>query len=377
MGYIKKNYVIVTLNDLVNYGNRLQNYALTQILSQFGDVETSYCAGFRVLPAWYARIFHPTVKLAKEIVAGIKMHSLGPVLTHYSKCRRFTKRYVPDTSIGIDVGHGVRPKKCLASTFVFGSDQVWNYTSANTADGAKLFSLYLGSFLPPDGKCISYAASMGVSVKPDKGVCDLFNKYLPRFQAISVREFAGAELVEDITGLDAQVVLDPTLMLTAEQWNLITEGFVPKGDKYVLTYFLGELTDAQQNDVDSYAKTHGCRVRNMLDLSDSETYKAGPQDFVELFSKAEYVFTDSYHACCFSILFHKQFTVFNRSFNKTLMSGKSSMNSRMETLFKLFNLKTVMMDQGLAPTIDYEEVDARLAELRKQSAQWLDRALNS
>ena len=56
------------------------------------------------------------------------------------------------------------------------------------------------------------------------------------------------------------------------------------------------------------------------------------EDCVELFSKAEYVFADSYHACCFSILFHRQFTVFNRAGTE----GKASMNSRMETLFRLF-----------------------------------------
>ncbi len=372
---MKKRFVIITLNDLVNYGNRLQNYALTKILENYGEVNTAYCAGFRNMPAWCARIFHSTVQLAKEIIGGIKARDIGSTLTHYRKCRNFTKKYVPDTELSIDVKHGARPKKYLSSTFIFGSDQIWNYANANSQDGAKLFSLYLGSFLPQRSNCISYAASIGISKKPNEMICDLLNEYLPRFSAISVREFAGEELIKDITGLDAQVVLDPTLMLTAEQWISITEEFVAAEDSYVLTYFLGKPTDKQQSDINSYAETHGCRVRKILNLSDSETYKAGPQDFVELIAKAEYVFTDSYHACCFSILFHKQFTVFNRSFNNTLVSGKTSMNSRMETLFKLFGLNTVVMDYGLSPFIDYEKLDVRLSEYRKLSAHWLEQAL--
>ncbi len=160
-------------------------------------------------------------------------------------------------------------------------------------------------------------------------------------------------------------------MLTSDKWLEITENFVPNNDKYILTYFLGRPSDEQENDIQTYAKAHGCRVRRMLDLRDEETYVAGPQDFVELFSKAQYVFTDSYHACCFSILFHKQFTVFNRAG----MNGKSNMNSRMETLFRLFDLDSVMMDSGLAPEIDYEKVDHLLEENRRKSQNWLDKAM--
>ena len=219
-------------------------------------------------------------------------------------------------------------------------------------------------------KNIAYAASFGVSEINDDSRL-FFQKYLPRLKAISVREDRGAELVKEMTGLEATVVLDPTLMLAADKWLEITEDFVPDNDRYVLTYFLGRPSDEQERDIQLYAKEHGCRVRRMLDLRDKETYVAGPQDFVELFSKAQYVFTDSYHACCFSILFHKQFTVFNRSG----MTGKSSMNSRMETLFRLFDLDSVMMDSGLAPEIDYVKVDRLLEQHRRESQAWLDRAM--
>ena len=111
----------------------------------------------------------------------------------------------------------------------------------------------------------------------------------------------------------------------------------------------------------------------IFDLQDRKTYVAGPQDFVELFSKAKYVFKDSYYACCFSVLFHKQFTVFNRAGTE----GKANMNSRMETLFRLLGLDSVVMDEGLAPRIDYQKVDALVEQHRTESRAWLNQAMEA
>ena len=109
----------------------------------------------------------------------------------------------------------------------------------------------------------------------------------------------------------------------------------------------------------------------MLDFRDSKDYVAGPEDFVELFSKAQYVFTDSYHACCFSILFQKQFTVFARAG----FSKDNNMNSRMETLFRLFELDAVVSESELAPHINYARVNELLREHRRASSAWLDAAM--
>ena len=363
-------YVIVTLNDDTNYGNRLQNYALVRILSQYGVVTTAYCAGLRKLPAPIAKVFHRSVKIVKYTIKGIKSRHLFLMLKQYSRFRSFTKKKTP-SSVNIDVFSGVHPKETDAS-FVFGSDQIWNYANADLKDGVRLFSLYLGSFLPDDVKRISYAASIGTSVMPPDDVWQAFRTYLPKFHALSVREYAGCEIIRDSTGLEAKVVLDPTLMLTRDDWLAITEDFVPRNEKYVLTYFLGDPTEEQLSCINSYARQHDCVVRNMLDINDSRTYIAAPQDFVELFSKAQYVFTDSYHACCFSILFNKQFSVYMR----TGKEGSFNMNSRMETLFRLFDLKSMVLREGIAPRIDYTKVQSKLMSLRYESFKWLESSLS-
>lgn len=363
---MKKNIVIITINDLTNYGNRLQNYALTTILSKYGSISTAKCE------LSSDNVFRRCLKPIKRAICNFFDYFLeflnGSLSLNITKRRRFanfTKRYANDELYSVTFKHGLSPHDSV-SRIVLGSDQIWNYRWISK----RSLSLRLGAFQPDNIPIISYAASFGVSAI-SKEVEPIFQKFLPRLNAISVREDQGAKLIKEMTGLDAAVVLDPTLMLSAEQWNHITRGFVADNDLYVLTYFLGRPSEAQEQTIQDYATAYGFRIRRMLDLRNRETYAAGPQDFVELFSKAQYVFTDSYHACCFSILFHKQFTVFNRAG----ADGKANMNSRMETLFRLFELDSVVMDEGMAPQIDYAKVDQLLAQHRAESQAWLDNAL--
>lgn len=361
-----KRIAILTINDSNNYGNRLQNYALTECLKAYGKVSTIDC-GWPV-DSKLKQIFIPArslLDILKKRVCSFKHFALAADKRKSHRFQSFNNKYGLNVACKVSKAGHISPS--LRFDFiVLGSDQVWNYYWISKSG----LRLRLGAFSSDQVSTISYAASFGVSHVTDD-VMPIFQQYLPRLKAISVREDCGVELVKEMTGLEAAVVLDPTLMLTADKWLDVTENFVSDNDSYVLTYFLGNLTDKQEHDIQAYAVKRGCHVRRMLDLRDRATYVAGPQDFVELFAKAQYVFTDSYHACCFSILFHKQFTVFNRAG----MTGNANMNSRMETLFRLFNLNSVMMDSGLAPEIDYKKVDQLLEQHRKESQEWLDRAM--
>lgn len=366
---MKYNSAILTITDVDNYGNRLQNYALQSLLSRYGTCTTitmpigikkklPYCLikGRGILSLFIKRIYSYMFNDERSVK-----------FKRFIKCSEMTDSLINHDSFYLSCTHDFFAIHGETfKTLVIGSDQVWNYQWLTSNE----LELRLGSFAFNEHDVFSYAASFGVSDIDDEAK-KVFQKYLPQMKSISVREDRGAEIVKEMTHLNATVVLDPTLMLASDKWMKITEGFVPDDDEYVLTYFLGRPSDEQERDIQAYAKAHGCRVRRILDLRDKETYVAGPQDFVELFSKAQYVFTDSYHACCFSILFHKQFTVFNRAG----MTGKSSMNSRMETLFRLFDLDSVMMDSGLAPEIDYVKVDRLLEQHRRESQAWLDMAM--
>lgn len=357
---------IITVNDPKNYGNRLQNYALQQVLRDYGTVSTvnqflNVSKPNEIIEKRFFALLRPVAHKVLSLLPS--KHALD--FKRLYRAEAFTRRYVPCSKLYAStclIANNIAALKAV----VVGSDQVWNDRWISN----RVLSARLADMTSDKTKLISYAASFGINQVKDESK-PIFKKQLARFSAISVREDQGAKLIGELSGKPATVVLDPTLMVPVEHWRSIVRGFVPRDDKYVLTYFLGEPSAEQERTIQEYARKHGCRIRRMIDLRDPETYVAGPEDFVELFSKAEYVFADSYHACCFSILFHRQFTVFNRAGTK----GKASMNSRMETLFRLFELDSVMLDDGLAPEIDYRKVDLLLQQHRTESRAWLDKAM--
>lgn len=366
--------LVVTISDETNYGNRLQNYALVRMLSRYGECNT----------ARHIVDIHSNKQLCKQSVK-MRLHltNIGLLINclqhpcnafyrleraRLAKMHKFTVMHTPDNCFRLTAYKQLEAlKNDVFDTVVLGSDQIWNSQWLSSDD----LKLRLGSFVEDNTRVISYAASFGISQIDDINAQKTFAEYLPKIDSISVREDRAMELVDNLAHVPAKVVLDPTLMLTPEQWEKITKSFVADDDRYVLTYFLGKPSMERRRCIDEYAQAHHCRVRKILDLDDPETYVAGPEDFVELFAKAQYVFTDSYHACCFSLLFHKQFTVFARSG----LSEGENMNSRMETLFRLFRLASVVTDNGVAPDIDYCQVDELLERHRTESRVWLDAAM--
>lgn len=361
----RTTFGILTINDINNYGNRLQNYALQELLKEYGDTTTirfeTHSGSFIKRMKAHLRRPKMAVKSVIKIFCGKnKAFTEKRILNNL----RFTTEYVPDNKLFITSSKKPNPRK-LPDKIVIGSDQVWNYRWLTPED----LAMRLGLFSPAD-KIVTYAASIGVSDIPER-YHSIFRKAFDRIPAISVREDRAKELVETISSNKATVVLDPTLMISAEKWGHICRNFVSNGEKYVLTYFLGEPSMFQESIINDYAMKNHLRIRRILDSRDQETITAGPQDFVELFSKASYVFTDSYHACCFSIIFNKSFKVFNRSDQH----GTANMNSRMQTLFHLFELNDIMSDENALETLDYTKINALLKQHQTESKQWLEAAL--
>ena len=283
----------------------------------------------------------------------------------------FSLQYCDNRACSLSFAKGISPIPFSSQDVVnnplvvIGSDQVWNYKWLSRQD----LELRLG-MMTPRHELIAYAASIGLDNIDDEWI-PIFREGWSNISHISVREDRAAELVKEISGREAAVVLDPTLMLSNNQWGEVFTNFVSEEDCYVLTYFLGRPSTEQEKIISSVAKNIGARIRRINDIRDRETFIAGPAEFAELFSKAQYVFTDSYHACCFSILYNKPFKVFNREG----FDGKESMNSRMRTLFRLFELDDLMGDDEAMPSYDWERINLLLEQHRIQSREWLENAL--
>jgi polysaccharide pyruvyl transferase WcaK-like protein len=191
---------------------------------------------------------------------------------------------------------------------IVGSDQIWR----NTDSSSKYIGfdpVYFCQNIGTDIKCISYAASMGIiRLSPEDK--NTLKQYLLRFNRILVRENSLKEVVNNL-GYMSDVVLDPTLLLTNEQWNkLLPKNRFHKAP-YVLYYELIPSKDATRF-ARSKAKDLGCKLLVMvaripLIPKAGHISYASPIEFLQAIRDAEFVIATSFHGTVFSIIFEKQF----------------------------------------------------------------------
>ena len=257
---------------------------------------------------------------------------------------------------------------------VCGSDQIWN-------PGFARERTFL-AFVPDDVNKVIYAASLAVD-KLTEQQQEAFRPFINRLEYVSVREITGKGLVEQASGrTDVRVVLDPTLLLTREEWDEALGHPEPVvSGKYILTYFLGEHSSYAKL-ATRWAREHGCKVVNIPYASgehidhhvfgDVCVYDADPSEFVSLIKNAECVFTDSFHACVFSILNQRQFFAVKRDHSE-------KMSSRIYTLFEHFGIEDRFVvtddDVNACGPIDYSGCRERQLGLRASSLEYLKSAL--
>lgn len=300
-----KKVAIVTINGNYNYGNRLQNYALKRTLENYGCYVTNL---------WFITF----KEFVKDLIK--KCPLINSKFIRYNNFSNFTKRLLNVKYCSKNYN------KDKFDYYVVGSDQVWNYN----------FPTYnTNMFLPFSikSKNFSYAGSFGVG-NIDETKRDEIKDGLNNLNYISVREYRAKEIVEDLTGReDVEVVIDPTMLLDAKEWDRIIKK--PKGldnHKYILNYFLGELSHDKKEEIEKYAKKEGCIIINILDYKDS-FYNCGPEEFLYLEKNAHLICTDSFHSSVFAILFQRPFVIFDREDNEV------KMNSRIDTLLETFCLE--------------------------------------
>lgn len=259
---------------------------------------------------------------------------------------------------------------------IVGSDQLWLPSGLATG-------FYNLMFAPDECNKVSYASSFGVSTIP-KNQKKKTKQYLERIQHLSVREAAGQKIIKDLTGRDADVILDPTMILSKEQWDKYIDDKILYDEDYIFCMFLGNNPE-QRKTVEKLKEAVGCKIIALRHLdeyiSDDESfgdiapYDIGPAEFINLIRHAKYVCTDSFHVSVFSIIYHKQFITFNR-----FADGSNSRNSRLDTLFNNIGIsrrfkKDIVTE--MTAEINYEAVDRKLKALRLFSNQFICNALNT
>ena len=363
-----KKIGILTLNGYNNYGNRLQNYALEEILRSMDfEVETILVdrnnqdelskrlrkiSSFKGLLGKIQNRFK--LLLSKKIMNERK-----------EKFIKFSKDYLFETDYIIS--NNIVPDDISSKYdfFITGSDQVWN---PNNLHGTTFY------FLPfaPFKKRIAYAPSFGVSELPDE-LKKNYSKWLGEMTHISVREDDGANIIKDLTGRTAPVLVDPTLLLTKEKWLKISKEAPNKPKReYLLTYFLGGIPEEFKKQIRVLAKKSKLEIINLGDIKEKDTYRTGPSEFIDYIHNSSFFLTDSFHGAVFSIIFEKPFLVFERA-------GTISMYSRIDTLLNKFDLSSRKIEYIKSNEdifkIDFSHVIPILEVERKKALEYLKNAL--
>lgn len=340
---------IVTLYGLDNYGNRLQNYALQEILNQLG-YETYSLINYVYLNEKKLLLLRAIKNFLKAKQKKININRRNAFI-EFNKNIRFYKKIITAYS-NLD----------FFDILIVGSDQVWNPFTGGIRD-VDMLNLK-GNF-----KKVSYAASFGVHEIDEKSK-EKLKKYLPTFYDISVREEQGKTIIlEAIARQDVKVVLDPTMLLSARKWeNVMKKPLALKSKKYILNYFLGELSEEKNQLIQKFAKKNDCEIITILDKK-SPFYETGPSEFLYLEKNAYMIFTDSFHSCVFAILFHVPFLIFERE-----QKLVKKMNSRLDTLLNTFQLTDYKFQNELEivrKEFNVKKMEQILEKERKSSIQFL------
>ena len=353
--------VITHYYNSQNYGGNLQAYALCKVLETLTSSEVEQIC--------YDTVRTPSSDMPKKTLAVIIRHPIkvfrnikSRILVRYTalkdavykeefETRRraimsFNQGQIKHSQIVYNF-RNIAEASQKYDIFITGSDQVWNPRAIHPA--------YLLTFVENKPK-FSYAASIACDTLTEAQQ-EMFKSKLADYLAISVREEKAKTLLEPLVEQEVHCVLDPTLLLSREDWGAVASAIdVP--EKYAFCYFLGDDLTARAL-ARQYAEKHGLTLVTLPFMSghyrkcdknfgDLRLFDVTPQQFIFLVQNASIVFTDSFHAGVFSNIFEKEYFVFSRG-------QDNSMNSRIYQLNALFGREYTFCDTPNKKKLQYLE----------------------
>lgn len=364
----KKRIGIMTYQRAINFGAILQAYALQTKIKELGNHCEIIDYRNEKLENRHKKKEISECKSIKDLIKYFLLYKNANM--KHDKFREFSDRFL-ELSSPMYSSKDLLIYESRYDIFITGSDQVWNY-KINNMDTA-----YFLDFVKNKSKKKSYAASFGLSEIPleyQKTYKDL----LSDFDTILIREKQGAKIIKELVSKESAVVLDPTMLLSKEEWLTLSNDVQSSNGKYILVYAFGGSRNIKDLALNISNKT-GYKIlwiNNTYKYSTKINYikSAGPEEFLSLFNNAEYIITNSFHGTAFSINFNKQFFT-------ELLPKSTGVNSRLEDILDLFNLngRRVLSSEAsvIESRIDYETVNAKLEEERMKSTSLLKHAIEN
>ena len=358
---MEKKFGILTFQNTINYGADLQLYALTFILKKMGTTPVV----INYINQTIENREDPKLKNSLQPRSFFK--TLFFKIITYRKRLEFA-RFKKDNFIFSK--KYLKEFENITSEFnkvIVGSDQVWN---------TKLTGNDLNYFLygvPCKIKKYSYAASFGVGSLEDLDSHSQIAQALKMFDCISVREKAGARIVEDLAKKDAEIVLDPTFLLTKKEWIKFSKKSKIKTNEkeYLLLYFIKNsrtLDYAKKYAAENNLSIKYISMRPFVGSKIETITNASPEDFIKLIIGAAAVIAGSYHGFILSLNLNIPVCV---DFDYT----KGNRNSRMESVINMFNIDNLGVDSinhKLVFFNNYDFLNKKLTDYRTSSLNFLE-----
>ena len=320
-----------------NYGQLLQCYALQKYLRDAGH--DAYLIRFKneeKSPLWkrVIKALNPVI-LFRYINRKITSRKLTKEQKDNNRYfDDFRKKYIKQSENFYNSYKQLNENPPEADVYIVGSDQVWNFSYMKNSVYKHAYMLDFGK---SSTKKMSYAASWSMN-SLSQDLIDEITPLLQKFSYVSVREENGISLCKQCGYDNAELVCDPTLLLSADVYrNLYRDENVRKIEKkYIMLYMLNNECEFDIQRVYDFAKEKDLEVVYVTGngvINNREKFFATIPEWLFLIDNAEYVITNSFHCCVFS-------SIFNKKFGVAKLNGKDTgMNTRFDSLFKFFSIE--------------------------------------
>ena len=357
----------ITCHDVYNAGASLQAFALMKYLIDLGhdveiiDYKPDYLSKhYNLLAINNPKYEHSFLKYP-YIIAKLPSRLVSLKSKRKKDFDEFKREYLKVTKKYTSYSQLVKnPPK--GDIYIAGSDQIWNTFFKNGFDPA--FYMQFGN---KNVLRMSYAASFAVD-EDHYTFNDKIKKWLDNVDKISVREQSGINILKKYYQINGTRVLDPVFLLSVDDWNLISNKVKGSKEHYI---FINDFDGSEliKSIALTLAKEKNLKIAALQSIG-YEDYildeNLGPLGFLNAIANAEYVISNSFHACAFSIIFHKKFFVVNREEN---------INARIDDLLELFNLNICKINANNSIDdilINWNEVDEIVESQRENSIAFLN-----
>lgn len=362
----------ITCHDVYNYGASLQAYALQTYCRSLGadyeiiDYKPPYLSNHFRLDAVANDVFDKP--LIKQLYLLAKLPGRLIQLKKKRTFDAFTSQFLNRSDQRYSSVDELKKDCPQADLYIAGSDQIWNTFFSNGRDAA----FYL-DFVGNRGRKISYAASFATD-RIFNNAETFVAKQLRNFDAISVRESSANDLLCTLGHASGTLVADPVFLLNATQWTQLSSSCKKIAEDYILVYdcerskrlrdLCLHLKHATGLPIYTLSATYG-------HYADKDFSLDGPLEFINLMANARYVIANSFHATAFSLIFHKDFFIVNRS---------EAINTRMRDFLQYLGLNSRLISDKAeinTQTIDYTNVTPKLDALIQDSKHFLKTQISS